>query len=299
MITRWLWSALQTPPSGHPLYQRLYYERNRAAWERIRAGLWTVTLMLAVVMLIAVPIIFFFTLVTGPIIYALLNTMFFNSLWMMDIAGTLAREISQKTYELYCLMPVGSLGIDWIISADRVHYNSGLRRSIGEVVGVIQLLALVTLFFAVGFLISSPAQDQLQLMVLLSVLVAIIVWLYVDHIQSTLAVVCLGIIAGRQTRTVGDARLWSLILFLTMQIGWYLLVALTVVLLTIIMSYLTFIPGWLSMSLIPWLAVGLSIGARELLLRLLWRRVLLITNSQTNDLTLLKPYIYYTQRLPS
>ena len=50
MITRWLWNALQTPPSGHPLYQRLYYERNRATWERIRTGLWTVTLMLALLM---------------------------------------------------------------------------------------------------------------------------------------------------------------------------------------------------------------------------------------------------------
>lgn len=299
MMTRWLWRALQTPPTGHPLFQRLFYERNRATWERIRSGLWSITLLLAVAMLIAVPIVFFFILVTGPVLYALLNTLFFNALWLMDIAGTLAREISQKTYELYCLMPVGSLGTDWIISADRVHYNNGLQRSMSEIMGVVQLLFLITLFFMIGFFISSPAQDQLQLIALLSALSAIIAWLYVDHIQSTLCVVCMGMLAGRQTRTIGDARLWSLILFLMLQIGWYLMVILTILLLTLVMMRVAFLPTWLSLSLIPWITVGISVGGRELLLRLLWKRVLLVTNAHTSDLSLLKPYHYYTQSFPS
>lgn len=299
MITRQLWRILQTPPSGHPLFQRLFYERNRATWERIRSGLWSVTLLLAVGMLIVLPVIFFFILVMGPLIYAILNTLFFNALWLMDISGTLAREISQRTYELYCLMPVGSLGIDWIISADRIHYNNGLQRSLNEILGVVQLLSLVTMFFIVGFLISNPTQEQTQLIVVLSMLMAIIVWLYVDHIQSTLCVVCLGILSGRQTRTIGDARLWSLILFLTLQIGWYLLLILSAMLLTVILMRISVVPSWIGLLLTPWLTVGISVGGRELLLRFLWRRVLLMTNSQSNDLNLLRPYYYTTQRLLS
>jgi hypothetical protein len=299
MITRRLWRNLQTPPSGHPLFQRLFYERNRATWERIRGFLWSVTLLLAIGLLIIMPVVFFFIMVTGPLVYALLNTIFFNALWLMDIAGTLAREISQKTYELYCLMPVGALGIDWIISADRIHYNNGLQRSINEVLGVVQLLSLVTMFFMIGFLISNPVQEQTQLLTVLSVLGAIIFWLYIDHIQTTLCVVCLGILAGRQTRTIGDARLWSLILFLTLQIGWYLLVLLTFLALIVIMIRIPTLATWLSLGLTPWLAVGVSIGGRELLLRFLWQRVLLITNSQSNDLNLLRPYYYTTQRLLS
>jgi hypothetical protein len=299
MITRRLWRILQTPPSGHPLFQRLFYERNRATWERIRSGLWSVTLVIAIAMLIAMPIIFFFILVTGPLVYAILNTLFFNALWLMDISGTLAREISQKTYELYCLMPVGSLGIDWIISADRIHYNNGLQRSINEILGVVQLLSLVTMFFMIGFLISNPAQEQSQLIAVLSVLVALIAWMYLDHIQSTLCVVCLGILAGRQTRTIGDARLWSLILFLTLQIGWYLLILLAGILVVVIMMRVPILPTWLSLSLTPWIAVGISVGGRELLLRFLWRRVLVMTNAQSTDLNLLKPYYYTTQRLMS
>jgi hypothetical protein len=289
MITRWLWRE----------FQRLFYERNRATWERIRSGLWSITLLFAVGMLILMPVVFFFLLVLGPLLYAILNTLFFNALWLMDIAGTLAREISQKTYELYCLMPVGALGIDWIISADRIHYNNGLQRSINEILGVVQLLALVTMFFIVGFLISNPAQEQSQLIGILSVLVAIIFWLYVDHIQSTLCVVCMGILAGRQTRTIGDARLWSLILFLTLQVGWYLFVLLTSIVLIVIMMRISVLPTWLSLAMTPWLAVGVSIGGRELLLQVLWRRVLLITNSQSNDLNLLRSYYYTTQRLLS
>jgi hypothetical protein len=129
--------------------------------------------------------------------------------------------------------------------------------------------------------------------------VAVIAWLYVDHIQSTLCVVCLGILSGRQTRTIGDARLWSLILFLTLQIGWYLLLILSAMLLVIILMRIPGIPPWISLMLTPWMVVGLSLGGREALLQFLWRRVLLMTNAQSNDLNLLRPYYYTTQRLMS
>jgi hypothetical protein len=291
LLTVHLWRALKAPPVLHPLFQRLLDERGRAAWEQMRAALWTVTAVLTLVMLMAMPVIFFLVIIGGPIIYAILTTLFFGSLWIIDIAGTLSRELNQKTYDLECLMPIGTLGTNWIISTGRLHWKDGLERSMGEIFAVTQLFLLSTMFVMIGIVVTPHGEERVQLIYLLSIIVSLIVFLYLDHIQSTITGVCIALIAARQTRTVGDARLWSLLCFLALQFGWYigmLLFAVGVLPWLIAVLQLTHPIFGVFM---PPLTVGLSFSLRELLIRLLWSRALLRMNADSYDLKLLERYV--------
>lgn len=291
MLTSTLWDALNNPPFFHPMFQRLLFERGRQTWDQIRSTIWLVTGMLVFVAVMILPVLFVLMLVLGPILYGVLNTLVYTALWSVDIAGTIARETSRRTYDLECMTPVGTLGINWIISTGRLHYNHGLYRSLNEVGAVLQLLVFMVLFALIGALVTPGIPEREQMLRVLAILIALMGFLYLDHIQSILCAVTLALIAGRQTRTVGDARLWTLICLLALQLAWYLL-ALILVMLVVpyLVDQLALFHIVFGVSL-PFGVVGLLMLGRELLLRLLWSQVLLRTNADNRDLSLLQRYV--------
>jgi hypothetical protein len=265
-------------------------ERNRGTWERIRTTLWTAMGVVTLILLMTAPMIFFFIILMGPVGYALLNTMIYTALWSMDIAGTVAREFTQKTYDLQCLMPVGTLGINWIICTGRLHYRDGLMRSVVEVFAVIQLFMLTTLFLVIGIIVTPPGDEEIRLAHFLAIMLSLVAFLYLDHIQAIVCGICIALIAARQTRTVGDARLWALLCFLAVQLGWYIAVLL------FCFIGVPFLVEALQLRLVifglllPPLVVGLAFLIREGMIRLLWSRVLLGMNADQVDLKLLERY---------
>jgi hypothetical protein len=296
MITTRLWHALSIPPMTHPLFQRLFYEQSQTTWERIRMGVWMTAGVLTLILIMAVPVIFFAVLIGGPIAYAILNTIIYCALWSMDITGTIARELSRKTYDLECMTPVGTLGIDWIIITGRLHYKDGLMRSMSEIFAVIQLLFFVVLFIVVGVLVTPPTPEQAQLFQAMIIVLSLMAFLYIDHMQTTICSVCIGLIAARQTRTVGDARLWALLCFLAMQLGWYMsVIVLSVVVMPLIVQLFQ-LEHLIFSLLLPVLALTLITGSHELITRWLWRLVLRGTNADHRDLILLERYAYISAR---
>jgi hypothetical protein len=291
MMTLELWRALNMPPVLHPLFQRLSDERGRATWERIRFGLWAFTGLTTLFLLMAMPVVFFIIILMGPVIYALLNTLFYVSLWIVDIAGTVARELTHKTYDIQCLMPIGSLGINWIISTGRLHWKDGLVRSMTDIFAVVQLFLLTTMFIVVGMLVTPPGDEQVHLAHLLAIILSMIGFLYVEHIQATISGVCVALIAARQTRTVGDARLWALMCFLALQFGWYITVLVFSLLGVPFLVEFFHLEAVIFGLLIPPLVVLLALCVREGMIRLLWGRVLRGTNAENRDLKLLERYV--------
>ncbi|MBC8098022.1 MAG: hypothetical protein H7Y11_01145 [Armatimonadetes bacterium] len=285
-----LWRALNRPPMAHPYFRRLLNEHNRSTWERVRTGLWMVTALLTVILLVVLPVVFFVVLLLAPVIYAMLTTTFYCTLWAMDIAGTVAREQTRRTYELLGLMPVGALGVNWIIGLGRVHYKNGLARSLEDVFATIQLLACILVFALVGVLLSRPGEDQLQLGLFVLMLIALIIGVYADHGQSTLICICVGLIAARQTRTVGDARLWAGLCFVALQVVSYLGLLLTVLLTANALGLSAY-----SLALPPFTLL-LTLIWRELLLRSLWAWALRNLNATECDLHLVAQYAYAPTR---
>jgi hypothetical protein len=290
-LTWQLWDVLNKPPVLHPLFQRLDIEKGRGTWEQVRMMLWLGTAALTLVLLMVFPMIFFALLLAGPIIYAILNTVFFTALWVMDIAGTIAREMNRHTYDLECMMPVGRLCTNWIIATGRLHFRSALVRSMMEVGSVVQLLLFVLMFVSIGMLVTRSGREQIQLFVGMSILLVIMGYLYLDHIQSVITGICVSLITGQQTRTIGDARLWSLVCFMALQLAWYLGVLLTIVFVVPLLAQILPLAGTPFSALLPWVVLLLSAGLRELLIRFLWHWVITRSNAEQDDLFLLKHYI--------
>lgn len=292
MITTQLWHALNNPPMMHPLFQRIFYEREQHMWERVHMGIWGIVIILVLLMIMVVPYVFFIILVGGPIAYALFNTLTYCTLWAMDIAGTIVRENSLKTYDLECVMPIGTLGIDWIICTGRMHYKNALTRSLNETYGVLQLLLFVVIFILMGIVMTLPNNEDAELIRLLTIVLAIMGFLFVNHIQSIMSCICIGVIAARQTSSVGDARFRAMIYFLGLQIGWYLGVFLLAIgIIPMLVEALQLHHLIFGLSL-PVLTLILIVGSREIMTRWLWKQVLYSSNADQTDLMVLEHYFY-------
>ncbi|MBC8171434.1 MAG: hypothetical protein H7X77_07165 [Anaerolineae bacterium] len=292
MITTQLWHALNNPPMMHPLFQRIFYEREQHMWERIHMGIWGAVILLTLLMIMVVPYVFFIILIAGPIVYALFNTLTYCTLWAMDIAGTIVREYSLKTYDLECVMPVGTLGIDWIICTGRMHYKNALTRSLNETYGVLQLLFFVVIFIVMGIVMTLPNNEDGELLRLLAIVLGVMGFLFINHIQSIMSCICIGLIAARQTHTVGDARFRAMIYFMGLQIGWYLGVLLLVIGLMPLVVQLLQLHHLIFGLLLPAVTLGLIAGSREIMTRWLWKKVLDSTNADQGDLVVLEHYFY-------
>src|SRR5689334_9642805 len=116
-MTTWrLWHALRSPPSEHPIFQRMvspYYDDIRwvlvAQNVLIQGQIWFWSLI--------------FVFDTRALILMILSGTLYGMIWSIIVSGTIAIEREYRMYDLLCLSPSGTLGISWAICMGCLHRN--------------------------------------------------------------------------------------------------------------------------------------------------------------------------------
>lgn len=276
MITWQLWRAIHLPPYGHPLFDRISNERSVIA----QNTLWWGMGILIIGVMILMPEFFVPLLLISPVFYTLFNATLNGVSWAFNVSGSIARVRMQNAYDVLCLIPDGALAVNWVIYTGRLYHEQALAKSRADMVGSLQLLSLIGIGLLLGTMIM-PTRDMLES---LAVMISLMVLIFVDYAQSVVTCGLTAILVANLTRSLGDARLWSVGLYLFIQVVLYLILILMVLILLPAVHARLDDSMWLPVVLTPPLIVLTFIALRELVLSVLWSRVAEILNADNNTI---------------
>jgi len=203
-----LWRWVQTPVVRHPLYQRI-------------------VTMPQVIMPWYVGCAF---IVLSPII--LLPGMVFLSgvygiRWAVQIAGSIAYERENGMYELLVLTPAGRIGINRAIMSANLFRNESFEQlqSLGAWVirGFFTLTLMMIATSTMGIINPVDGESALAQVVVPLYLVTMGAAIYIDHVQSIVLAVVVGMLVPTFTTRRIDAGAAALILYLVCQVCTYVL----------------------------------------------------------------------------
>lgn len=291
MISIRIWQAILRPFVAHPLFQRAGVWtpptplNNR--WERFRQWLIKHELKffwgLVVLFVVAVLIFGFWQtllmVIFAPMAIALLllpfGLLFLGNIYGLmsafTISATIVNEKVQGRYTLIGLTPYGFEGATWAFCSLVVHANNGLRRVrlFGRVLYTMLITIVAISFINVAVLASLSDSAYLQGIWrdLLTVLVISVI-LGIEFVQSASVGAILGMLMPAYSMTRFENRNRTLSLFIAVQFGSYLAVAL--VYLFFVLPLLLLL-GWTHLIL---LSIGFGVTfyiIRELVVIALWR----------------------------
>lgn len=246
MLSYQLWRALKRPPTRNPLFRRTYLTAEQPA-------IWYVGCVQWIGILVFLPIIALAGLVYG-----------FG--WSAGVATQIGRERERHTFDLISLTPPGPLGMSWAAALGYLHYQRTFR-NVNHVGNLLVRAGVVTLLFA-GFdaalFMTMTTPPPLAILGLHAI--AVFVALLVDHVQSVVAAVLSGIVAGHAGGGRVNGQLVAFALYSGVQLATY---GVTLSLFSIVRP-LVFTPTPASVVLAVVILVAFA-GSRELLLWLLWR----------------------------
>lgn len=256
MLTHTLWRALRHPSTEHPLFRRTVLRRLDA----IPCLAWGVALIAAPVLLLPA---------------LLLIGMTYGLIWAMMIAGLIARERTNGLFELLAVSPLGAFGTSWLICTACVHRGQAFDRihNFGLWFARIIFALYIVAFTGFGgrsvFTISS-----IQCGLLWIIMLAVIAYMVIDHLQS-IATGCLsGMLAPALSSDRLNARTAAFALFTGAQLAVYLPGSLLIAALFPALNA-AFTTGNTLQVIIFLLVIGLTLLAmREAALRLMWQRLL-------------------------
>lgn len=283
MRTRQLWRALNHPPATHPIFRREVVlpgtaKRRYVSW----AGL-TITLVIGlseyspVILMLLLPLMLFVTGVLYGIECAL------------RVSHVIALEQENGTYALLSLSPPGQLGTSWVVGLTSLYRNREFDQlhSIFKN-GMAVTLIMLTLFSILALLFSYPALNRRQdgvatIMPVYVTLMVIFCASYIDYIQSVILGCLVGLLVPTFYENVLNSAVYALGGFLLAQVGTLLLAALVgIIVLPGVYDLLGFygeIANWSQIIL----SVVTLVGAREVVIRVLWSLLAERCNAATSE----------------
>lgn len=278
MIGWRLWKAIHRPAYGHPLYERIVLERSAVSQ-------FTLWFMLAGLMIGAVIIwtqSLLVLLLFSPVLYVLLNATFNGVNWAFNASGMIARARAYDAYDLLCMIPDGTLAVNWMIFTARLYHEHTLYKSRGDMIGTLQLLTLALCALLFG-LLAMPTRELFEI---ISVLIALMLLIYTDYMQSVVTCGLSAMLIGNLTRRISDARLWAVGLFVLIQVGAYLVLLFgTLIVMPQLHRALVTQEIWLPFLFAPVLLVLTYAALREGVITLLWWRVTDLLNGERDQMT--------------
>lgn len=271
-----LWRALQDTPEMHPIFQRVHTLRGRADARIIWLG---VTVVIITTALLA-PSLFFLNMLLLPLLYAVFNVTLNTLIWAMNICQTIIQERLRGTYDLLCLTPDGALTVNWIICTDTVNHRDVLRRSHADSALLLQVIGVFPVMASLAALLTPNLNARDNTVAATVTITGVIAFLLIDHLYSVISGVLIALLVANRTTSPVDARLWTFILYVSLQVGTVLL------LLTGTLAASTLTSGLPSDLLLVRLTVPLLIMlalivAREVLVRVLFRQVVDTLNGES------------------
>lgn len=294
MISWQVWQALLVPFISHPLF---WLERRpepeplrllpAVDWEKYRhvtAGSVAVLVVVVVVLFGPAPLLFVIigvplaVLTIGVPLVLLSAGTVYGLLAALTISDAIAKEKHGGRYTLLALTPRGLPVATWAIASVALHDNRLLEQYrtllswtyvvVGSLVGLPMLFGMMMLVLAPG---EATTPGTLANGVLTGTLLVGLP--FVDYYQSSTVGALLGMIAPALTAGRGNTRGYTLLLFLALQSGTYLLIGFIALLL------------YRELSLVfALLCLGVALLIREALIVALWFTLARTLNSDLRDL---------------
>lgn len=269
MLSWRLWRRLNRSLPGHPAYQRVIIQPPQPMpWY---AGC---------AIIVAAPFVILPAMIFMSAVYGLR--------WVVQIAGAIAREREVGMYDLLALTPLGAFGISWVITSAYLHRNESLEQIQSAGAWLMRgffttVLMLAAASLAITPVIPDDANPALGQFIIPLYLVTFGLAVYLDHLQSVVLACIVGMLIPAYASRKMDAGLSAFGVYLLIQIATY---ALTLLLGFSLIPALFDILRWTGFGptfMLPVIRLVVFWGAREIIIRYLWLRLVRETNTTLSE----------------
>lgn len=277
MLTWRLWRALNHPPLFSPLYRRVY--QRQSEWEGFdlrrvplfgwfrNAGMIILPIFLILVGAPGLVLLSYLALVIAPLLLPVANTVYGIAL-AASASGRITKEREQRTYDVLCTTPHGTLGMHWSYCMGWIHRHWTFRFAL---LGILAI-GIVASFFGLPPQILFGAGESGFAVATVRALGFGVVFV-ADYAQTIIVSSLTTLLIPVYAETESNARLWGSSLFLALQLAVYLPTLLIGgIALPRAFNLLQIDPG-IGDLLIPVLTVGFFLTARALIITGLWNAV--------------------------
>jgi len=286
MFLTWqLWNALRFPMRRHPIFnyaRKLDVSSDKPSlrWRFLQV-LAFVSVILFAIMLPVPAIITALGLVVGlPLLLIIFNGTVLGTVLVMGIASTIASARKDNRFELMSISLEGGLGVSWLLATGMIHrrnWHKTIYRLLKWVVtlilillGLAMFMLLIGTFASESELLRQQQANVLRDVINISLIVAV---LWLDHIQSLVIALVLGIVIPTIIRTELQLRTMVTVIYLIIQFCTYLAIFILYRLIDIIFTGI-----WANSFMVSIGITVLSILAfylmREAIISALWRLML-------------------------
>lgn len=237
MFVTWkLWNALHAPQLRHPILQEAKeYKKPKKPLVRLWTWLFLGIILLVAIFLFLFPIPTLLTILALafaiPALMFLFNSSVLGLYWVGEIAETIAREQRQGRFELLSLTPEGAVGVIWLLALGVIHRQNWLDTAYGilkkAALSILVLLAassITLLWGAFSAEISPERESQIRILREVIMIGFFVLALWLDHIQSLVLALMMGIFLPSYMREEGFLRLSACLLYFGLQALIYLLI---------------------------------------------------------------------------
>jgi hypothetical protein len=279
LLTWILWHRL-LHPGAHPLFQRTL---NISDMNLTTPYLvWIVPLICCGISILPIQLNSPMTILLS-MVFILFSSSLYVIGWIIDISVAIGREHERRTYELLCLPPSGSMGVNWAIC------TAGLNRS--DALGWINLahklvsgLFLFILLLALMTIASRPDVFELfQFLGLVLDIVALAAAAYCDHVQSIVLGSLIGMLVPTYSRYGFNLRIWPVGVFLTLKAVAFLAALFTRQTLIPGLYEMFQLTGWFAEISPPLLTLAVFYLMHEGFITTLWRTLAYRLNADPAD----------------
>ncbi|MBC7809745.1 MAG: hypothetical protein H7175_01290 [Burkholderiales bacterium] len=281
-MTRKLWIALCNAPNNHPLFRRMH-DRDQFNDDRPQRHLAGWVSWVGVLALYICAILWP-ALMNTPILIAtlLLSGTVLGLIWALDVSATIASEQEFGTYDVLAISPPGPLGICWTMSMACIHRNGAFRRLNEQHIWSIRLFLAVPLMIWFGIQLS-PDYVRVAPFAPIAYAFAAVAALCLDHIQSAVLGVLVGVLSPTHTSRRFEAQLFALPVFLIIQIAAYLAAIIGTSVALLVLREMNGIIEPLVDVGAAFFGVAIIYVVREVAIILLWRKLGERLNATTTE----------------
>jgi hypothetical protein len=295
MMTWRLWRALTHPPYRNPLFWRSVSTRESET-SRIRPWLNGRIVLAGLVLFVCGGMVFprhingivmaGFLIIPFLLLIFTFNGLIYGLVWGVRISSSIAKSYEANTFDLLALAPTGALGATWAMGTGCLYRNRNLGDLNFPETWTIRLFVIIFTSMTLASLAGSGQGSNLVVLVLVYVLV-LMAGFYVDDIQSIILGSLVGMLTPIYARTRLDARLWTLGMYLLVQIATYVSSLLAgFVLLPAFYEHLKITGPYTTLSL-PIMGLIVFFGIREIFNTVLWYDLARRLNADPKELNLL------------
>jgi len=294
MMTLRLWHALRHPPFNHPLFWRTVMTRESEAatrhWPVGRAA------MLALVLFLCSGVVFprqlttitlaAFMIVPCVMLSFTFNGVIYGLIWGVKISSTIARSYESSVFDLLATSPPGGLGAAWAMGTACL-YRSRMPGDLSfPETWTIRLFVVIFASMALATTSGAQGPNELVLPVLVNALVLIAAF-YTDDMQSIVVGSLVGMLIPMHARNRVDARLWTVGLYLLIQVTTYVssLLAGFVIIPAVYRQF--GVSGWHTEVTMPLAGLIVFYGIREIIISYLWHHLTARLNAIPKELNLI------------